>query len=142
MQFCLTKWLHAIPCSPDLSAYLHCWLQQGVKERHKVGRPIAYRYVCGCVQLPALLLTLHRYKAVCSNLYRLSLLPRCRGDPNAATLTEQERRKIKRQISNRESARRVRQSRQKYVEELQLEVRLIAGTLLSGPEPGTVYAGT
>ncbi|DBB10757.1 TPA: hypothetical protein ACH3X3_007241 [Trebouxia sp. C0006] len=41
-----------------------------------------------------------------------------KGDPNAANLTEAERRRIKRRIANRESARRVRARRQETLEEL------------------------
>ena len=45
-----------------------------------------------------------------------------KGDPNAANLTETERRRIKRRIANRESARRVRARRQDTLEELQARV--------------------
>jgi len=46
-----------------------------------------------------------------------------KGDPNDPTLTEKERRGIKRRIANRESARRVRHRRQEELEEMQLKVR-------------------
>lgn len=46
-----------------------------------------------------------------------------KGDPNATDLTEAERRRIKRRIANRESARRVRARRQGTLEELQVKVR-------------------
>ena len=45
-----------------------------------------------------------------------------KGDPNAPNLTEAERRRIKRRIANRESARRVRARRQGTLEELQVKV--------------------
>lgn len=45
-----------------------------------------------------------------------------KGDPNAANLTEAERRRIKRRIANRESARRVRARRQETLEELHIRV--------------------
>ena len=45
-----------------------------------------------------------------------------KGDPNASNLTEAERRRIKRRIANRESARRVRARRQETLEELQVRV--------------------
>ena len=45
-----------------------------------------------------------------------------KGDPNAPELTEQERRRIKRRIANRESARRVRNKRQEILEEMQGKV--------------------
>ena len=45
-----------------------------------------------------------------------------KGDPNAPNLTESERRRIKRRIANRESARRVRARRQGTLEELQVKV--------------------
>ena len=44
------------------------------------------------------------------------------GDPMAKDLTEDERRRLKRRIANRESARRVRQKRQELLEELQQKV--------------------
>ena len=50
----------------------------------------------------------------------------CRGDPDAAHLTEEERRRIKRRIANRDSARRVRQKRQDNVQELHMQVCLAA----------------
>lgn len=49
-----------------------------------------------------------------------------RGDPNAPELTDQERRRIKRRIANRESARRVRHKRQEELEDMQIKVRLLA----------------
>ena len=45
-----------------------------------------------------------------------------RGDPNSKALTEVERRKIKRRIANRESARRVRAKRAETLDELQVKV--------------------
>ena len=45
-----------------------------------------------------------------------------KGDPNAPELTELERRRIKRRIANRESARRVRHKRQEILEEMQAKV--------------------
>lgn len=45
-----------------------------------------------------------------------------KGDPNAPNLTEAERRRVKRRIANRESARRVRARRQETLEELQVRV--------------------
>lgn len=47
-----------------------------------------------------------------------------KGDPEAADLTEEERRRIKRRIANRESARRVRQKRHDLMGELQMNVSL------------------
>ena len=47
-----------------------------------------------------------------------------RGDPNAPELTDQERRRIKRRIANRESARRVRHKRQEELEDMQIKVGL------------------
>ena len=44
------------------------------------------------------------------------------GDPNAPELTEVERRKVKRRIANRESARRVQQRRKEMIDELQHKV--------------------
>lgn len=44
------------------------------------------------------------------------------GDPSDEHLTEEERRRLKRRIANRESARRVRQKRQEQMEELQAKV--------------------
>ncbi|KAL0031447.1 hypothetical protein WJX77_000984 [Trebouxia sp. C0004] len=49
-----------------------------------------------------------------------------KGDPNAANLTEAERRRIKRRIANRESARRVRARRQETLEELQIRMDQIS----------------
>jgi hypothetical protein len=45
-----------------------------------------------------------------------------KGDPDDPGLTEKERRRIKRRIANRESARRVRYRRQEEMEEMQIEV--------------------
>jgi hypothetical protein len=45
-----------------------------------------------------------------------------KGDPNSPHLTEDERRRVKRRIANRESARRVRQKRQDLLGELQIKV--------------------
>jgi hypothetical protein len=47
-----------------------------------------------------------------------------KGDPEASNLTEEERRRIKRRIANRESARRVRQKRHDLMGELQMNVSL------------------
>lgn len=47
------------------------------------------------------------------------------GDPDSPLLSEQERRRIKRRISNRESARRVRHKRQEVVDEMQATVSLL-----------------
>ncbi len=47
-----------------------------------------------------------------------------KGDPNAPELTEAERRRIKRRIANRESARRVRHKRMELLDELQGKVCL------------------
>lgn len=44
------------------------------------------------------------------------------GDPNAPELTEAERRRVKRRIANRESARRVQQRRKEMIDELQHKV--------------------
>ncbi len=46
-----------------------------------------------------------------------------KGDPDAKNLTEGERRKVKRRIANRESARRVRARRAETLGELQIKVR-------------------
>jgi hypothetical protein len=46
-----------------------------------------------------------------------------KGDPNSAHLTEGERKRIKRRIANRESARRVRQKRLELLDELQLKIQ-------------------
>lgn len=46
-----------------------------------------------------------------------------KGDPDAKNLTEGERRKVKRRIANRESARRVRARKAETLEELQIKVR-------------------
>lgn len=51
-----------------------------------------------------------------------------RGDPNAPELTDQERRRIKRRIANRESARRVRHKRQEELEDMQIKA---SATILS-----------
>ncbi|BDA47047.1 probable bZIP transcription factor 11 at N-terminal half [Coccomyxa sp. Obi] len=48
-----------------------------------------------------------------------------KGDPNSPNLTEEERRRIKRRIANRESARRVRQKRQDVMEELQVKINAL-----------------
>lgn len=45
------------------------------------------------------------------------------GDPAAPDLTPQERRRIRRRIANRESARRVRAKRQDLIEEMSIKVR-------------------
>ena len=45
-----------------------------------------------------------------------------RGDPQAAGLSEDEVRRIRRRVANRESARRVRQKRQELMEEQQAQV--------------------
>jgi hypothetical protein len=45
------------------------------------------------------------------------------GDPNAPHLSEAERRRVKRRIANRESARRVRMRKMEQVEELVVKVR-------------------
>ena len=45
-----------------------------------------------------------------------------KGDPDDDRLSEGERRRIKRRIANRESARRVRKRRQLSLEELQSKV--------------------
>jgi FtsZ-binding cell division protein ZapB len=45
-----------------------------------------------------------------------------KGDINSPHLTEAERRRIKRRVANRESARRVRQKRQETMEELQIRM--------------------
>lgn len=45
-----------------------------------------------------------------------------KGDPDSILLTEGERRKVKRRIANRDSARRVRARRAETLEELQIKV--------------------
>ena len=45
------------------------------------------------------------------------------GDPESADLTPAERRRIKRRIANRESARRVRARRQDQIEDMAQKVR-------------------
>ena len=45
-----------------------------------------------------------------------------KGDPESAQLSDGERKRIKRRIANRESARRVRQKRQVLMEELHCKV--------------------
>ena len=45
-----------------------------------------------------------------------------KGDPDDEGLDEDEKRRIKRRIANRESARRVRQKRQDLMEEQQVKV--------------------
>lgn len=72
-------------------------LQNWVKPKKKVGRPITYN-----------------------------------GDPNAPELTEAERRKVKRRIANRESARRVQQRRKEMIDELQHKVHHVIKTLPAG----------
>ncbi|KAK9840565.1 hypothetical protein WJX81_001658 [Elliptochloris bilobata] len=49
-----------------------------------------------------------------------------KGDPDAPGLTEEDRRRIKRRIANRESARRVRQKRQEQLDELEIKVGELA----------------
>lgn len=51
------------------------------------------------------------------------------GDPDAKNLTEGERRKVKRRIANRESARRVQARRAGTLEELQIKVRPVSAHL-------------
>ena len=46
-----------------------------------------------------------------------------KGDPESSQLSDKERKRIKRRIANRESARRVRQKRQVLMEELHCKVR-------------------
>lgn len=48
------------------------------------------------------------------------------GDPDAPDLTPQERRRIRRRIANRESARRVRAKRQDLIEEMSIKVKRFA----------------
>ena len=48
-----------------------------------------------------------------------------KGDPESAALSDGERRRVKRRIANRESARRVRQKRQVLVEELHSKVGFV-----------------
>ena len=48
------------------------------------------------------------------------------GDPDAPNLTPQERRRIRRRIANRESARRVRAKRQDLIEEMSIKVCMAA----------------
>lgn len=45
-----------------------------------------------------------------------------KGDPESSQLSDGERKRIKRRIANRESARRVRQKRQVLMEELHCKV--------------------
>ena len=47
-----------------------------------------------------------------------------KGDPNSPALTPQERRKIRRRIANRESARRVRARRQEELETMKQQVSM------------------
>lgn len=54
-----------------------------------------------------------------------------RGDPNAPELTDLERRRIKRRIANRESARRVRHKRQEELEDMQ--IKAICSYTIAGP---------
>lgn len=60
-----------------------------------------------------------------------------RGDPNAMSLTDTERRRIKRRIANRESARRVRARRQGILEELEVEVSYACS--IQQPTPLSVH---
>lgn len=53
----------------------------------------------------------------------------CSGDPEAIHLTPEQRRKLKRRIANRESARRVRQKKLLSLDELQSKV--LSASLLS-----------
>ena len=48
-----------------------------------------------------------------------------KGDPESAALSEGERKRVKRRIANRESARRVRQKRQVLMEELHCKVDFV-----------------
>ena len=48
-----------------------------------------------------------------------------KGDPDDPELTEKERRRIKRRIANRESARRVRYRREEEMEEMQIRVSMV-----------------
>ena len=57
------------------------------------------------------------------------------GDPDAPNLTPQERRRIRRRIANRESARRVRAKRQDLIEEMSIKVRT---TVHSTPQESTL----
>jgi len=59
-----------------------------------------------------------------------------KGDPDDPTLTEKERRRIKRRIANRESARRVRYRRQEELEEMQLKGLCFAPTMTCGRTEG------
>ena len=52
-----------------------------------------------------------------------------KDNPDAKNLTEGERRKVKRRIANRESARRVRARRAETLEELQIKVRPVSAHL-------------
>ena len=64
-------------------------------------------------------------KSICSQEEKKKKVGRpiaYKGDPNAMSLTDTERRRIKRRIANRESARRVRARRQGILEELEVEV--------------------
>lgn len=54
------------------------------------------------------------------------------GDPDSPDLTPQERRRIRRRIANRESARRVRAKRQDLLEDMSIKV----GNHLKPPSPG------
>ena len=51
------------------------------------------------------------------------------GDPDSPDLTPAERRRIKRRIANRESARRVRARRQEQIEEMAVKVCAGAGVV-------------
>ena len=57
------------------------------------------------------------------------------GDPDAPDLTPQERRRIRRRIANRESARRVRARRQDLLEDMAIKVR---GALALSQGPATL----
>lgn len=48
-----------------------------------------------------------------------------KGDPNDPGLAEKERRRIKRRIANRESARRVTYRRQEEMEDMQIRVSMV-----------------
>ena len=61
------------------------------------------------------------------------------GDPDAPDLTPQERRRIRRRIANRESARRVRAKRQDLIEEMSIKVGVPGG---SAKESSNIYIST
>jgi hypothetical protein len=48
------------------------------------------------------------------------------GDPELDTLGEEDRRRLKRRIANRESARRVRQKRQEMIDEMQMKITALS----------------